>query len=146
MPETLDSHPAWGMEFDWPAIDRDGRVAVFSSGGYGPVPSEFIRVDRAVDAALDLVRGLPGLGRSRRTPASGPGDNSSWFELGARGFYVYDWPTHHGPYQLICTPSRPLHVSDLPTEVADLARLASFPAAFPDLAHVLLPYMPPTSR
>jgi len=126
-----DAGPRWGVEFDWFAVDAVGQVGVFSSAGYGPVPSAvFPRTDdlyawseRSPRAAL-VVRGAC----SEQPDRSG--DYSDWVSMAERGFYGYDWRVWDGPYVRLTVPSRPVRLSELPSDVRDLASLVPLDCAF----------------
>jgi hypothetical protein len=71
--EMPRAHPRWGIEFDWLGVDPGGHVAVFTTGGYGPVPENVNLQLDDVDRALEHVRGLPVIGEAGQiiTPADG---------------------------------------------------------------------------
>lgn len=49
----------FGREFDWLASDAGGLVAVFSSAGYGAVPSAAAARVADIDAAIETIRACP---------------------------------------------------------------------------------------
>ncbi len=49
-----------------------------------------------------------------------------------RGLYVFDWRTYDGPYNLICTPSIPIHVAALGPSARRAANLVHLPGVFAD--------------
>jgi hypothetical protein len=91
MHELPRGHPLWGREFDWLGIDRNGRVAVFSNAGYGPLPETVNERPADVDAALERAGELPAIGSAGTVENSGGGDYSFWYCYSAKGFYTYDW-------------------------------------------------------
>lgn len=95
-----------GMEFDWVAADRLGRLALMATSGRGPLPDGVIhRVDehRAMAEAILAL-----------------GGNPAWADLltltGPVPVYVYDWDASAGAYRRMQSPrvERPLEVGDLP--------------------------------
>ena len=99
MHELPQGHPLWGREFDWLGIDCNGRVAVFSNAGYGPLPATVNERPADVDAALERAGELPAIGSAGTVENSGGGDYSFWYCYSAKGFYTYDWRVEGGPYR-----------------------------------------------
>jgi hypothetical protein len=113
---TTFSHPDYGIELDWLAIDMNRRVALFSSGGHGPVPR--IVVDRLADVerAIERLHLLPIVGRCAEWPTDG-GNYESWTEPCRRGIFGFDWAPIDSPrYVRITVPSRPLMVDQFEDE------------------------------
>jgi hypothetical protein len=132
MHELPRDHPLWGREFDWLGIDRNGRVAVFSNAGYGPLPETVNERLADVDAALELADELPMIGSAGNVENTGCGDFSFWYAYSAKGFYAYDWRVWGGPYQRLSSPTVPISIDRLPDQLQVVARLAVFPVDFAD--------------
>jgi len=134
---TAQMHPRPGEELDWLAVDKLGRVGLFSTGGQGPVPRALVELLDTVDAAIKRLSLLPALGDSTE-PTTETGDYSFWIEPARRGIYGYDWgPLAEGPFARIATPSRPILVDDLTDRfVRDVAELVRLPLDFSDRAYI----------
>lgn len=116
-----------GGEFDWFAVDGHGHVGHFATAGYGPVPTTVL-------AKLDGVRDLDA--RVLQLPVVGeatghlPGRIGDWLDMARRGLFAFDWKHWHGPYQRAATPSRPILIADLPTELREVVRLVTWPDVY----------------
>ena len=128
----MDRQALEGGEFDWFAVDADGHVGHFSTAGFGPIP-------KAVLNEFDRVKGLDE--RLMALPVNGeakghlPGTIDDWLEMARRGLYSYDWQHWKGPYRRAATPSLPLLVDHLPTELRDAVEVVHlvgvrFPESF----------------
>ena len=95
-----------GSEFDFLAIDDKGQVAVFSHGGWGPIPRAIVdRWEQAIKA-VEATERLPVTTTAQEAPG-GPDDYSSWWLTKVeRGLFAYDWRNTYGPYQLTRSPTR----------------------------------------
>ena len=114
-----------GREFDWFAVDGVGHVGHFSTAGWGPVPLAILdRLDGAEADELWSLRGrmlvLPVLGT-----AAGhvPGVIDNWLEMARRGLFAYDWKHWCGPYCRAATPSHPVDVAAIPSELGRAVEL-----------------------
>lgn len=125
-------HPRPGIEVDWLAIDVNGRVGLFATGGYGPVPQAVIDRLCDVEAATAHIAELPINGECQQPPDDAGGVNHSfWIEPARRGLFGFDWgPVATPPYARLTVPSNPIHVSSLPTKMRDAARLAPLAVDF----------------
>gem|GEM_PF-6707561 len=81
---------------------------------------------RAIWSLGDRLLALPVVGQ-----ATGhlPGRIDDWLELARRGLFGFDWQHWSGPYQRAATPSVPVEVATLPTELQRLVRLIEWPGA-----------------
>jgi hypothetical protein len=101
---------------DWLASDQAGHVALFSTGGNGPVPQVVADHLADVQTAIKQLSTLPILGPCAESP-SGGGNFESWIEPCRRGLFGFDWgPVPVGPYARITVPSRILMVHDIADE------------------------------
>src|SRR5438094_7486331 len=124
-------HPRPGEEVDWLAVDRNGRVGLFSSAGYGPVPvSVAAQLDR-VERAVGKVNSLAVVGTAVDVPAN-DSNYSFWIDPARRGIFGYDWgPVASEPYARIATPSRPIVIDEIAErDVAVAALLVRLPLDF----------------
>jgi hypothetical protein len=89
-----------GVEFDWFAHDRAGRVALFCSGGSAQVPPIMAECVAAIEALRrEIGIGYESLDAGRAARA---------------GFYVYDVDINGGPYRQIARPREPRIFDELP--------------------------------
>lgn len=82
-----------GVEFDWLAIDREGRLALFATAGSGMAPRSAMDASESLDAALSLIK----------TPNWG--SLQVWDDYASVGLYVYDWDVSMGVYRRLRTPA-----------------------------------------
>ena len=82
-----------GIEFDWFAIDRDGRVALFATAGNGPVPTSVLAASEAHDKIGEAIS------------VSGLGTLAVWKSYAQAGLYAYDWSDLKGSYVRVAEPS-----------------------------------------
>lgn len=115
-------HPQPGSELDWLAVDIQGHIGLFSTGGQGLVPRSVIDESTAVEAAIARLNGLPLIGGAMEAPENG--DFSFWIEPARRGIYGYDWgPVAPGPYARLAVPSVPLGLDELSDSIIKAAAL-----------------------
>jgi hypothetical protein len=100
-----------GYEFDWFAIDAEGRVGHFSTAGEGLVPKVVLEHITETESLTQELLRLPVTGK-----ANGhlPGNINDWLEMAGRGVYSFDWQHSNGAYRLAATPSSELQVVGLP--------------------------------
>ena len=112
-----------GFEFDWLASDADGLVAVFSTGGGGFAPDEFLRDTGAHDEAIDAILGSECSTHARFAPQLPPGLKNTWRMMAERGVFAFDSDPHGGPYRLVAAPEAAIRADALPGPAAAVARL-----------------------
>jgi hypothetical protein len=122
------------LDLDWFALDSQGSVGHFTTGGCGALP----RSAAASREDLDLVRTYvlacpettsaiinPNRSASIRLFASVKPEAAAslrpWTATAARGLYAYDFidDRRHRPrpYLLVARPELPLHADELPAEI-----------------------------
>jgi hypothetical protein len=117
----------WGDRV-WLASDSVGHVAALVSAGQGPVPRDAV-ANRFLDFFLieDVLQELPVRGDVdvvRREYAA-----ESFVEIGKRGLFVFDWSDVHAftegldAYEKCVWPSHPIHISELPSPLKEVAGL-----------------------
>ncbi|MBD9480133.1 hypothetical protein [Pseudoxanthomonas sp. PXM02] len=112
-----------GVDAAWLAIDAIGQVAIFTTGGEGPIPTTALVSAHAVE---ELVLSLPEVSSvDLLVTLSRPDD---FVTLSKRGLFAYDWSDVHrttrqylGGYELQSRPKTPLGLSDLPGPLRALA-------------------------
>jgi len=130
-------------DFEWYALDRQGHVAFFTSGGLAPIPLPVFRSWPGYSAANGFFQALGARGGYRLHAAGAamprPAD---WVEMAERGLFAYDWcdpsgtvyggPYGNGapsrPYRLIASPADPLTVDALPAELREWLQPLRFEA------------------
>lgn len=76
-------------------------------------------------AKLDArVLGLPVIAEATRHL---PGRIDDWLEMARRGLFGYDWQHWSGPYLRAATPSVPIQIADLPTELREAVSVVEWP-------------------
>ena len=115
-----------GLDCCWLASDRIGQLALFLTGGSGPIPVQAPIPSHPLDSLEKMILELPkasDIERRARTPRLG-----NFAALAERGFFVYDWSDVHRTeqyieeYELIALPYRPVTIDLLPSTLADMAR------------------------
>jgi len=81
-----------GFEFDWFAQDVEGNIALFSTGGFGPVPSTVQAHFQGHDSAVSSID-VPHWGSL-----------TIWKDYARQGLFVFDWVPNVGPYRLMEQP------------------------------------------
>ena len=100
-----------GSEFDWFAVDSQGRVGHFSTAGLGAVPKIVLEHISQTESLAEDLLGLPVVGQAAGHLV---GNITDWLEMARRGVYSFDWQHSNGAYRLAATPSSELKVGTLP--------------------------------
>ena len=117
-----------GIEFDQLALDINGSVALLRSAGYGRVPPAVRQHVDLVDDVIDVVDELPVIGAATDiVPSEEDVNYTDWRQAAARGPYVHDWTTRHGPYQRLVSPTKPISPDELPLSTVTVAQLVQIP-------------------
>lgn len=121
------THKFLGTEFDWLATDLDGHVAMFSTGGRGPIPGLLASSGTYLDCVLERILALHIRGDAP-TVLSYPRD---WFEVARRGLFAYDWKWNSNLYEIEARPLVPLTVGEIEdVEVRDITSRVQLPIRF----------------
>lgn len=101
-------------EFDWFAMDREGRLALFATAGWGPVPDTVLALATAYDRVGESIEVV------------GWGSAAVWQSYSRVGLYVYDWSESKERYVLIAEPITPVpaDLSAVISSIPDLPCLA----------------------
>jgi hypothetical protein len=123
-----------GIDCGWLGSDENGHAAIFTTAGYGPVPTHlanrpyFDRLEIYLDRLPERTTGR------LFVPTNHAGD---FCNLAALGLFVFDWQDVHRPlidrrqiYEAVAAPAEPVNVDDLPPDVANMAAAAAFELAF----------------
>lgn len=111
------------IDWVWLAVDDNGHVAAFTTGGMGPVPATALRGDR--EGVERQVIDLP-LATTVLTTTDRPEPGESFINLCGGGLTVYDWIDAEElgdteAYHAVAVPETPLAVKDLPPGLQELA-------------------------
>jgi hypothetical protein len=112
-------------EFDWFAIDLDGRVALFATAGSGTSPESVrtsVEKHDAIGAALE---------------ATGWGTPAVWQSYSRVGLFAYDWSDPQGCYVRVAEPIVPLSTA-LAVCICTCSTLPKLNVSFTN-AHVIQP-------
>ncbi len=102
----------FGDDVEWVAVDRYGRVGIFTTGGVGPIPRAYLRAPELLQQLSEALWQLP-----ERTEASlltkvlRPDD---FVAFARRGLFAFDWADVHrvtgrsGRYEIQARPLVPL--------------------------------------
>src|SRR5690242_13821037 len=82
-----------GIDYEWFAVDAAGHIAVFTTGGIGPVPAIVLDSNTAVDALDEFVLRLPVRGTGLMLVSLPRPD--SYMAFAQRGVFAYDWADVH---------------------------------------------------
>ena len=117
-----------GIDYVWLASDREGHVGAFITAGVGSIPVEVLS---SVYIPIEDIEGrlyqlLPVSQVRLLVSVKRPND---FIELAERGIFVYDWTDIHRiarealrVYEPVAVPTKPIMVSSLPADLADLAK------------------------
>jgi hypothetical protein len=111
-----------GREFDWFAIDRDGRLALFSTAGEGVVPPAVHARYSEHDSVSETIA----------APRTGTAD--VWQDYADAGLYVFDWD-HRASYRKLANPTRDMTVA-LQSGILALASLVRMRCSFVEIVEL----------
>lgn len=109
-----------GIDHAWLATDDIGHVAIFTTGGEGPMPASAVPEEEL--ALEDGLLALPvSSGVLMHIAYPRPDDYRA---LAQRGLYAFDWTDvhrgtsrHQEKYQLVAQPEHALMLEQLPTQL-----------------------------
>ena len=113
MPIDLD-----GTDLDWFAVDVDGHLAHFTSGGSRVVPAKVVASESDLERATVMLRALPMIGKAKICFRA-PGIIDTWIDMAKRGLFSYDFISEDnnyfekGHYRLIARPESPVRIESL---------------------------------
>lgn len=149
MPRIEESEE-FSRDWDWYAVDEDGKIGHFTTAGLRPLP-ETVRDDR--DAAEKLIQHFEEarpfttctVREAAERDAGGWGSRGrdgfikSFAEMSKRGLFSHNTQMVHGPeaaYYLVSRPSEPLAVADVPDEIRVLLLRTRAPLKFGQAEHI----------
>ncbi len=119
-----------GIEYDWIAVDQEGAIASFSTGGEGFVPVDFIQSISRHDGAIDKMLSLPVIREPAAHPSVPIGVRNVWKDLAERGCYAYDFDLKSRSYRLIGRPAVALAVEEFSSDPVFLGGFLRVPLIF----------------
>jgi hypothetical protein len=143
-------------EFDYFCRDREGNLAMFSTGGFGWVPDEIIaRWDPEDDDedGEDILGGYCGPAIINTSSLPKPAEPINmvdrslpqyklyehppeFLESARRGLYVYNWSSVTESYVLVLKPTNPARFVDLDEETAESFDGYVYDADFAETAQI----------
>lgn len=122
---------AW-LDIGWIASDRFGQVALFTTGGAGPVP---VAAMASVDAAEGAIMAMAERGPATSHRVGEP--TACFLDFARRGVFSYDWSdVHRGraaqihAYELQASPGRPVLAGALPEPLRQWAEACRLDCVF----------------
>lgn len=106
----VGSYPS-GWDVEWVAVDRRGRVGVFTTGAAGPIPRAYLDPPGLVDRVREAVWDMPERTESILLVSLPRPDDYEAFAR--RGFFAFDWRDVHrtrersGLYEIQARPASP---------------------------------------
>ena len=128
MSKLATEHEYTRAEFDWIAVDDDGNIGFFASGGFGPVPQSSISAANELENIQERIRALP-WNCQTTCVADVEYYLGDFFEVAERGVFAYNWDFDRREYRLIVKPVAPVD-SESAGEVATLAQQVRLPLRF----------------
>jgi hypothetical protein len=122
-PESSPEYP-YGVDYEWIASDAVGQVAVFTTGGAGPIPTWVLKNRVLADGGTELLDGLPIRGHHElRIVVPRPDDYIRWAN---QGLFTYDWTDVHRTaglirkYEAFSRPTNAISVAEIPMGLRSL--------------------------
>lgn len=116
-------HPRW-LDYEWIGCDAVGRVAVFTTGGPGPIPTLVLEDRGHADAVADFLSRL--LRRGGGTLLVSVPRPDDFVRFGEQGLFSYDWRDTHrvaqrtGRYEIRVRPAKPISAAEMRGEYRGL--------------------------
>ena len=125
----MTHHDFDGIDVAWMAVDVLGQVAIFTTGGVGPVPSTAVASIDITESEVDWLPETSGVDLLVNLPRT-----DDFVGFAKRGFFACDWSDVHRAtrhridgYELQARPLRPLTLTDLPASMQIAAVAAKLP-------------------
>lgn len=111
-----------GLDVEWIAVDRKGRVGVFTTAGTGPIVKACLTKPEVLDQIWDAIRLLPEV-MEYELVATVPRPDD-FIAFAKRGLFSFDWDEFQETprYEVQARPRTPLTVDAIawPQELRDL--------------------------
>jgi len=148
----IDEQEEFTRDWDWYAVDQDGRIGHFTSAGMRVLPKS-VKQDRET---TELIAGYffeqaPVVGKWAVRPEAGAdsgGRKHQGFErfirdfalMASKGLFSFDtdplFRAEKGRYYLVAVPERILLVSELPQDIRKLLSRIRVPLRFTDCPNI----------
>jgi hypothetical protein len=132
-------------DIDWFALDQEGFIGHFASGGFGGLPRSVAASKEDLEKVFSYFKNQP-LNATAASPSSkalasvATKDEKgkakffkSYLEMASRGLYSFNFVIigkRPAPYYLVARPAKPLHVNDLPDAIKTILRRTILPVIF----------------
>lgn len=133
----IPTHDQLDADIDWFATDANGHVLHIASGG-GLLPGSVAASQADLLALHQHFLTRPETGAAQLAEGTNAAEASGAARYARRGLFSFAKTDLHAPldtrYQLLARPAVPLHLTDLPPELAPLLRRTRLPAPVAGLA------------
>lgn len=113
-----------GREFDWFALDKDGRIAVFCTSGKGTIP-ESVKLNYSEHDDISDNLETPHFGSTK-----------VFEDLARYGLSVFDWKRNDGPYLLKSSPKAEI-AEELKSRILAIKNIPVFAFGFKTAIEVI---------
>jgi hypothetical protein len=125
--DSTGGYPS-GWDVEWVAVDRRGRVGVFTTGGAGPIPRAYLASPAFLQCVRDAVWDAPERTESFLLVQLPRPDD--YVAFARRGFFAFDWADtgrtsgRSGLYELQARPAVAVDVGEVawPVELQPILR------------------------
>ena len=129
-------------DLDWFAIDQQGFIGHFTTGGAGALPRSVASSKEDLESVCKYFRSLPlnatvPLASQKAMAVLATKNDQArekylrdFLQMASRGLYSFDYqPTgkRPSPYFLVARPEQPLHFNDIPPEIQGLLKKIVLP-------------------
>jgi hypothetical protein len=99
-----------GLDVEWIAVDRKGRVGVFTTAGTGPIPKALLTEAEVLDQIWDAIRSLPEVMDYELVVTVPRPDD--FIAFAKSGLFSFDWEEFQETprYEVQARPKTPLTV------------------------------------
>jgi hypothetical protein len=122
-------HPNW-LDYEWIATDAIGQVAVFTTGGPGPIPTWLLNNRSRADRVAEILDELPIRGGHELLIAAPRPDD--FIRFAQQGLFSYDWAdvartsNKSGMYEICSRPEKPIVAVEMPVSCRVLLEQTTF--------------------
>ncbi len=101
-----------GLDMEWVAVDRQGRMGIFTTAGCGPIPTAYLASSEVLDQLSGAVWSLPEITEHELLVSLPRPDD--FIACARRGLYAFDWADVHRSegqakrYKVYARPKKPL--------------------------------------